>query len=185
MTYTNDILLKDGRECRIRSAVAEDAQEVLDVFYRTHEQTDFLASYADEKTLDAAFEETFLRDKEQSEKEVYLCAVVDGQIVGTAGVFSLGTGKVGHRASLGLAIDKEYWGLGIGRALTEASIALSKKAGYRQLELEVVSDNESAVALYQKAGFTECGRNPRGLLSRYQGWQELVTMRRELDGDDA
>ena len=58
---------------------------------------------------------------------------------------------------------------------------LDKKHGYEQLELEVVAENTSAVALYKKAGFVEFGRNPKGFKSRISGYQELVSMRLELD----
>ena len=36
---------------------------------------------------------------------------------------------------------REYWGIGIGSALTEACIKCAKEAGYIQLELNVVADN--------------------------------------------
>ncbi|MCM1136677.1 MAG: GNAT family N-acetyltransferase [Clostridium sp.] len=181
MKYAKSTILKNGKKCLIRNAVGDDAQEVLNIFLLTHEQTDFLASYKDEATFDTAFEEQFLADKERADKEVYLCAVVDGQIVGTAGVDSKGGNKVKHRAEFGIGIDKAFWGIGIGRALVIACIECAKDAGYSQLELEVVSDNSSAIALYKNMGFIEFGRNPRGFISRYQGWQELVSMRLELN----
>ena len=155
MQYEKSVLLKNNKECCIRNAVGDDAQEVLNIFLLTHEQTDFLASYRDEATFDTAFERQFLADREHADREVYLCAVVDGHIVGTAG--------------------------GIGRALIAACIDCAKKAGYSQLELEVVSENSHAIALYKSMGFVEFGRNPRGFCSRYQGWQELISMRLELD----
>ena len=77
---------------------------------------------------------------------------------------------------------KDYWGLGIGRALTEACIECAKAAGYAQLELSVVAENERAVALYESVGFVEFGRNPMGFKSRLSGYQELVDMRLELEG---
>lgn len=43
-----------------------------------------------------------------------------------------------------------------------------------------MSDNAGAISLYQKMGFVEYGRNPRGFISRFRGWQELVSMRLEL-----
>lgn len=181
MKYTKEIVLQNNKKCLIRDAVGDDAQEVLNVFLQTHEQTDYLSSYKDETTFDADFEKKFLTDIENSEKEIYLCAVVDGHIVGTASVFSIGPNKVKHRAEFGIAIQKDYWGIGIGQALTEACIDFSRSAGYSQLELEVVSDNASAMALYRKMGFVEFGRNPRGFISRFQGWQELVSMRLELN----
>lgn len=181
MNYSKDVVIKNDKKCLIRNAVGDDAQEVLDVFLLTHEQTDFLSSYKDETSFDAEFEKEFLTNIERSEKEAYLCAIVGGHIVGTASVFPIGANKVGHRAELGIAIDKDYWGIGIGRALTAACIECAKGSGYAQLELEVVSDNLGAIALYKKMGFVEFGRNPRGFNSRFQGWQELVSMRLELN----
>lgn len=181
MNYSKDVVIKNDNKCLIRNAVGDDAQEVLDIFLLTHEQTDFLSSYKDETSFDAEFEREFLTNIECSEKEVYLCAVMDGRIVGTASVFPIGANKVGHRAELGIAIDKDYWGMGIGQALTAACIECANSAGYAQLELEVVGDNSGAIALYKKMGFVEFGRNPRGFRSRFQGWQELVSMRLELN----
>ena len=180
MRYTKEAILKNSRSCLIRNAVGEDAQEVLNIFLLTHDQTDYLSSYKDETTFDAEFEKKFLNDIERSEREVYLCAIVDDHIAGTASVFAVGSNKVKHRAEFGIAIDKDYWGIGIGQALTAACIEFSKSAGYDQLELEVVSDNAGAISLYQKMGFVEYGRNPRGFISRFRGWQELVSMRLEL-----
>ena len=108
-------------------------------------------------------------------------AWVDGKVAGTAGIDAVGTKyKLRHRAEFGISVAEEYWGLGIGRALTQACIRCAKEAGYTQLELTVVAENERAIALYRSAGFTEYGRNPRGFLSRASGYQELVYMLLEL-----
>ena len=88
--------------------------------------------------------------------------------------------KVAHRARFGISVLQEYWGMGIGRMLMDASIDCARQAGYTQLELEVVADNERAVSLYRCAGFEEYGRNPRGYWSAAAGYQELVHMRLEL-----
>lgn len=181
MKYEKNIFLKNNKKCLLRNASGDDAQEVLDVFLLTHEQTDFLSSYKDETSFDAEFEKQFLTEKECSDREVYLCAVVDGHIVGTANVDRIGENKVRHRAELGIAIDQAFCGAGIGRALITACIECAKKAEYSQLELEVVSQNSPAIALYKSMGFIEFGRNPRGFRSRHQGWQELISMRLELD----
>ena len=92
----------------------------------------------------------------------------------TAGVDAVGTrDKLRHRAEFGISVLRAYWGLGLGRALTEACIQCAKEAGYEQLELTVVAENERAIALYRKAGFVEFGRNPRGFRSRTSGYQEM------------
>ena len=34
--------------------------------------------------------------------------------------------------------------------------------------------------MYERAGFTEFGRNPKGFKSRLTGYQEIIFMRKEL-----
>ena len=103
--------------------------------------------------------------------------MADGRVVATAGIDAVGTrDKLRHRAEFGVSVLRAYWGLGLGRALTEACIQCAKEAGYEQLELTVVAENERAIALYRKAGVVEFGRNPRGFRSRTSGYQEIVHM---------
>lgn len=182
MKYNKTVVLKNKKEAIIRGAGAEDAEAVYETFNKTHVETDFLLSYADENSFVAEEEAEFLRKKSESDNEIEMIAIVDGKVAGSAGVMSLGSKyKIKHRAEFGIGVLKQYWGLGIGRALTEACIECAKKAGYGQLELNVVADNERAISLYREMGFTEFGRNPKGFKSRVSGYQELVYMRLELD----
>lgn len=181
MQYNKTVTLKDGRTCHLRNGTAADGAEILEVFNQTHEETDYLLSYPDENRFQAGQEAEFLAKKTESSNEVEICAVVDGKIVGTAGIDAVGSqDKVKHRAELGIALLKEFWGLGIGRALMDACIDCARQAGYAQMELDVVAENASAIALYEKVGFVEYGRNPKGFHSRTTGWQTLVLMRKEL-----
>lgn len=182
MEYRETIRLKDGRTCVLRNGTERDGAAVYENFNLTHAQTDFLLSYPEENSMTAEQEALFLKAKTESENEIELLAEIDGEVAGTAGIEKVGAKeKVRHRAEFGISIDKDYWGLGIGRALTEACIQCAKKAGYSQLELNAVADNKRAIALYESVGFVEYGRNPKGFLSRLTGWQELVLMRLELD----
>ncbi|MBQ3281823.1 MAG: GNAT family N-acetyltransferase [Eubacterium sp.] len=182
MKYNSTVNLKDGRDCLLRNGTAEDGKAVHDCFDKAHEETDFLLTYPDENSFDEQQEAEFLQSKTDSDNEIEIIAVVNGIVAGTAGIESIGSkDKIKHRAEFGISILKDYWGLGIGRALTDACIECAKRAGYLQLELNVVADNKSAISLYESEGFVEYGRNPRGFRSRYTGWQEVVLMRLELD----
>lgn len=182
MQYYKTVTLRDGRECVLRNGTEADGAAALRIFLLTHEQSDFLASYPDECTHTVEGEAKFLREKTESDREIELLAEVGGTVVGLAGIHCVGPKyKTRHRAGFGISIDKAYWGLGIGRALTEACIACARTAGYAQIELSVVADNRNAVALYERFGFCEYGRNPRGFRSRTSGWQELIEMRLEID----
>ena len=182
MQFHKIITLKDGRTCTLRNGTAEDGQAVLDIFNLTHTQTDYLLTYPEESTLTARQEADYLAQKTESADEIELLAELDGEIVGTAGIGCVARKeKTRHRAEFGISVDKAHWGLGIGRALTEACIGCARNAGYVQLELEAVAENKNALALYKSVGFREYGRNPKGFRSRVSGWQELVLMRLELD----
>ena len=181
MRFYKKVTLKDGRECILRECRSYDAEAVLDTFLKTHAETDYMLSYPDENTFTAASERDYLVEIRDSDDGIEMCAELDGTIVGTAGFSYVGDkDKVKHRAEFGVGIEKAFWGLGIGRALTEACIDCAKEAGYTQLELDVVADNLPAVNLYKSLGFTEFGRNPKGFRSRTAGWQELILMRLEL-----
>ena len=181
MRYAETVVLKSGVELLVRNAVASDARALRETTQRTHAETDYLLSYPDEQSVDDEQEARSLEETERSSNEVELIAVIDGRIVGSAGVSAVRSRrKVAHRARFGISILKEYWGMGIGRVLMDASIDCARQAGYTQLELEVVADNERAVSLYRHAGFEEYGRNPRGYRSASVGYQELVYMRLEL-----
>jgi len=181
MRYEKTITLKDGRPCVLRSGMEQDGQALLDLFILTHTQTDFLVDYPDEITMTAEEETQFLKTKAESENEVEILAVADGRVVGSAGVWCVrDRAKLRHRAWFGVSVAQDFWGLGIGRALTEAAVECAKAAGYRQLELEVLEDNEKAIALYKSAGFAEYGRNPLGINLRGSGYHALALMRLEL-----
>ena len=181
MRYSQTTVLKNGKEALIRNGEAADGPAVYENFNLTHAETDYLLSYPDENSFDPAQEAQFLEEKRKSPNEAMLLALLDGIIVGTAGIEAVGKkDKVKHRAEFGISVSKAYWGLGLGRALANACIQCAKEAGYSQLELTAVADNERALALYSSLGFEVFGRNPKGFRSRVNGFQELVHMRLEL-----
>jgi len=184
MKYNKTITLKDGRECVLRNAAHSDGKAVLEVFIQAHRETDFLLTYPDEVTFTVEEEAEYLQKKTDSDNEVEILAEIDGKVVGTAGIEQVSPKlKLRHRCDFGISILKDYWGFGIGGALTAACIECAAAAGYEQIELEVVSENDRAVKMYEKAGFIEYGRNPRDFKSRDHGYQEVVYMRRELTAD--
>lgn len=93
-----------------------------------------------------------------------LIALVDGQIPVGAAWYRLfhetnkGYGFVDNETpELGIAIHPEYRKRGIGKMLLERICLQAKLDGYNALSLSVDSNNQSAVRLYQKAGFEQCG----------------------------
>jgi len=181
MKYNRTVILKNGKKALIRNGDSADGAAVFEVFNLTHDETDFLLSYSDENSFNAEQESDFLQKNTDSDNEIQMVAIIDGKVAGMAGIEAIGSKyKVKHRAEFGISILKEFWGLGLGKAFLQAAIECAKEAGYTQLELNVVAENSSAIALYKSLGFVEFGRNPRGFNSRTSGYQELIYMLLEL-----
>lgn len=181
MLYSKMVILKDGTSCLIRNPEPDEAAEVVRSFITTHGETEFLSSYPDETPITEESERRFIESRNADKRAIELCAYIDGVIVATAGISPVGRfEKLRHRAEFGISVERAYWGRGIGRALTDACIECAVSAGFTQLELEVVADNEGAISLYESVGFVEYGRNPKGFKPRSGTWQELVLMIRYL-----
>ena len=67
--------------------------------------------------------------------------------------------NTGHRALLGMGIDRPLRGKGIGRALLEHALQWAKATSLIEvIDLDVLEQNEPALKLYRKAGFEMIGR---------------------------
>ena len=118
MKYNQKIIMKNGKEALLRNGEASDGKVVCENFNLTHSETDYLLTYPDENSLTTEEEAKFLERKSESANEIEIVAFVDGKVAGTAGIDAVGTKyKTKHRAEFGVSIAKEYWGLGLGRAL--------------------------------------------------------------------
>ena len=110
-----------------------------------------------------------------------MVGIVDGKVAGNCAINGIGMKKkICHRCSLAIALYREYWGLGIGRAMIEYLTELAAQIGYTQIDLEVVAENTSAKALYEKCGFTESGRRHNALRSADGSLHDEILMYKEI-----
>lgn len=161
--YINAITIKDkkGREIIIRSAEESDAENLINYLKITAAETPFLIREPDEITLSIEQEQAFIKAKKDSENELLLIAEIDGRHIGNCSLISIGGYKrYRHRCDIAIALYKEYCGLGVGKAMLETVLDIAEKTGYEQAELEVIADNKSAIALYEKLGFKMYGTFP-------------------------
>jgi putative acetyltransferase len=101
---------------------------------------------------------------EPAEGTFELVACVDSEVVGQ---LFLGTfpnkPRRRHAGQIGMAVRDDWQGKGVGSALMQAAVDLADRwLNLSRLELEVYTDNEPAVRLYQKFGFSV-----EGTLRRY------------------
>ncbi len=154
------IILKNGEVALFRAPREDDARELLDLLRQTSIETDFLTRYPEECPTDVTWERNFLANQRESANEVMILCECGGKIAGNCSLRFNSKIKSRHRASVGIALLKEFWGRGIGTAMFREMIALAKERGIAQLELEFIEGNERARALYEKMGFRVIGEKP-------------------------
>lgn len=148
-----EIQLKDGRSALLRAPLPSDAEAALEFMKLTAEETPFLLRSPEECTLTLEDEVKFLSRFPADPNAAMILCFVDGVLAGNCQVVRKNKVKNRHRASIGIAIVRKFWGLGIGTALFEEMIAIAEGWGISQLELEVIEGNDRAMALYRKMGF--------------------------------
>ena len=150
--------LKDGRTCTIRECVEADAELVLKLFRTVAAESDNLGRLPDEIKLTIEEEREYIRARRDSPNSIMVLAEVDGRAVALAGVEGPKLKKFAHHGEVGMSVLREYWRLGIGRAILEYLEAWARQVGLRKLYLRVYDFNGPAYRLYCTAGFTEEGR---------------------------
>lgn len=150
--------LNDGRSCTIRECVEADAEPVLALFHTVAAESDNLGRLPDEIELSVEEEREYIRARHDSPNSVIVLAEVEGRAVAVAGVEGLRLKKFAHQGEVGMSVLREYWRLGIGRAILEYLEAWARQEGLRRLYLRVYDFNEPACRLYRAAGFTQEGR---------------------------
>ena len=75
----------------------------------------------------------------------------DGALLGTVGLYPLGSGKVELRK---MYFVREARGLGLGKKLLTRTIENARRLGFSELVLETASVLKEAIALYTRMGFT-------------------------------
>ena len=151
--------LKDGRKALIRSPKEEDIQGMLDYLYQSAEETDFVLRYPEECSRYTAEGERELFDRiNRSDTEAMLVCIVEGKVAGNCQITWNNRIKTRHRASVAIALLRDYWNQGIGTRLFQELIKIAEDhENILQMELEFIEGNSRARALYEKMGFRITG----------------------------
>lgn len=95
-------------------------------------------------------------DAELAAGHHYVGAYTDGGLVGYAGLSVHGRRGEAEASVHTIGVDPEWQGQGIGRALLRALLARADEFA-APVFLEVRTDNEAAIGLYEAHGFTRIG----------------------------
>ena len=143
----------------IEKAVPSDAALILDYLKQVGGETDNLTFGAEGLPFSVESEAEFISGMENSNDAIMLVAKEGSKIVGNASLTRLPR-RMKHRGDFAVSVAKEYWNKGIGSQLWSSIIDFAKKNGFEVIDLQVRSDNLSAIHLYEKFGFKKIGIHP-------------------------
>lgn len=147
------IILKNGQTAILKSPCVEDAEKMLNYIKKACGETEFLLRYPEELDISIEKEEAWVKRLLASPDTLAITCYVGGDVAGICEISFRGGMKTSHRATIAIAILKEFWNLGIGSAMFEELIAAAKDRGTEIMELEFIEGNDRARHLYEKCGF--------------------------------
>jgi RimJ/RimL family protein N-acetyltransferase len=157
------IKLKSNLQVTIRSLEAVDAAVFLDhlrKFIReAYRNMNHAATHFDDITVEqeAAVLGAAIVNPAKLLLGVFLTNDLGSQPIGQLGIFGNPDVFHKHNATLGMGIQKQFHGQGIGKALLDYGLEIAAENGFRRIQLNVRAFNESAITLYEKVGFEKVG----------------------------
>ena len=104
-----------------------------------------------------------------------------GEVVGLYILHPNNVGRCGHIANTSYAIQSNWRGLHIGEKLVKDSLAMGAQLGFRLMQFNaVVAANVHALHLYERLGFTQLGRIPKGFLMKDGHYEDIILFYIEL-----
>ena len=160
-----EFALKDGRRALVRSPRDEDIPGMLEYLYVSAGETEFILRYPEECGKYTPEGEKALFDRvNASDREAMLVCLVEGKVAGNCQIVWTAGMKTRHRASVAIALLREFWNQGIGTRLFQELIRIAEEQEHiLQMELDFVEGNTRARALYEKMGFRITGVRPNAI----------------------
>jgi RimJ/RimL family protein N-acetyltransferase len=166
-------MVKAGTMMEIRQLRATDAAYYVRLVEQIDRESRFLMWEPGERQISADDIRRSLTDSNSSDR-LRLVALVGDALVGFLVAHRGRPRRVRHRADFTMAVLQDHQSRGIGTELLAALDSWATAVGISRLELTVMSDNEPALALYERAGYSLEGRKRDAIIVDGRGVDELV-----------
>ena len=148
---------KDGRKVKFRPEQPGDTEMLWRMFSTLSKESasNLLPPFTRERV------EGWTSDIDYDEVLAIVAVVADrnkNRIIGSASLKFNPQEALKHKAELGLTVHDAYQNMGIGTALLNHLIDVARMKKLTKIWLQVSADNDRAIYLYKKAGFTIEGK---------------------------
>lgn len=159
------VSLKNGLETIIRVPKFGDWEKLMVLWNSVIQEKDYLntrtpvTEYRQKKNM-----RKYIRNI-KAQKRVTLVAETDGKIIGSIQAKRC-KGNMDHVYDFGMIIDKKFRGLGLGTFLIKGMEKQIKIQGGKIIKLGCMATNSVAIKTYEKNGYLEYARMPKGIQRR-------------------
>ena len=154
--------VKDGRTVVLRTPRMSDLDDFLEFINSlVDEGADILFTERTNREAEADWLGRLLAEIEKGDV-ICVAAEVNGKVVGNSDVHK-GKGRKSHIGTLGIALSQGCRDIGVGTEMMKVLIEESRQVGLKLLRLSVFDSNLRAKHVYEKMGFREAGRIPKGM----------------------
>ena len=176
------IILKNGEEAILKTPEISDAEMLLNSIKTAGGETEFLSRTGEDwEAVTVENEEKFINNIRESRNTLFIACYVDGVIAGNCDITFKTGSKTSHRATVGIALQKKYWNIGIGSAMFKELIKAAEEHDSTEIvDLEFIEGNNRAKALYEKFGFELVATEPKIFKLKDGTYQNLVYMQKYL-----
>lgn len=179
MQKIDSFKLTDGREVSIVIPEMDGLKAVTNFVNKLSKEDTYLSFSGEEYSLEK--EEAWLKNtlnEIKFKKNYIIWALCEDRIIGSVDMRKSGV-RSPHVGTIGLMVDQDFRGQGLGKFLLDLILKYGKESGYKIANLNLFSDNLIALSLYQKFGFKEWGRLPNGFVRKGK-YSDIVKMYRLL-----
>lgn len=150
--------LKDGQVLTIREVEVEDAQAILNYVETISGESSFLTFGPGEFEHTLAEEESIIGNYLMTENMLFIVGTINVNIVALLNFSARQRPRIQHRGEVSMSVSKAYWGQGIGSLMMDAFIEWARESQIvKKINLQVRTDNERAIRLYEGKGFANEG----------------------------
>lgn len=145
----------------ISKATVDDAQRIVAFLNRIGGETDYLSFGLNAFPVSVEEEKKIIAECIDKELCLMLVGTIDGEIVSHLFLDISASPRLSHIGYMGISVCKKYWRKSIGTRMILFTIDWARKKNIKKLQIQVRTDNLSAIRLYKKLGF-----NIEGVISQ-------------------
>jgi RimJ/RimL family protein N-acetyltransferase len=162
--------IKDGQNVVIRYPTLDDVEALTGHINTLSKEETFILLQGEQLTLD--YEKEYLKStlgKMVHKKKIVLMVFIGDRLVAESSI-EMKERAESHIGRFGIAVAKDFRGLGIGKLLMKVISEEAKKEipDLKILVLGCFSNNSSALKMYKKFGFINYGVLPNGIKHKGQ-----------------